>query len=49
MDKIKTKSNNLINFVHRETIHKENISKERKFEMTNFKKEYTFSPYSCKF
>ncbi len=48
MDRTKIESKNLINFVHRETIHKENISKERKFEMKNFKKEYTFSPYSCK-
>lgn len=45
MDKMASKT--AVNFVHRETIHKENISKERKFEMTNFKKEYTFSPYTC--
>ena len=46
MDK-QTKTSNLANFVHLETIHKESVKKARKFEMINFKKEYTFSPYTC--
>lgn len=36
-----------VNFVHKETIHKESVRKERKFELVNFKKEYTFSPHTC--
>jgi len=38
-----------VNFVHKETIHKESVKKERKFELVNFKKEYTFSPHTCIF
>ncbi len=38
---------NEVNFVHKETIHKESVRKERKFEIKNFKKEYTFSPHTC--
>jgi hypothetical protein len=37
-----------INFVHKQTIHRENIKNEKKFESKNFKYEYTFSPYSSK-
>ena len=37
-----------INFNHKQTIHKECVKKERKFELVNLKKEYTFSPYTCK-
>lgn len=35
------------NFNHLETIHKECIRKERKYELTNLKKEFTFSAYNC--
>lgn len=37
-----------VNFVHKQTIHRENIKNEKKFESKNFKYEYTFSPYSSK-
>ena len=47
MDKTNMSKTHGKNFVHLETIHKESVSKERKFEMKNFKKEYTFSPYTC--
>lgn len=36
-----------VNLVHRQQIHKENIKNEKKFESTNFKYDYTFSPYTC--
>ena len=39
----------VVNYVHKQTIHRENIKNERKFETKNFKMEYTFSPYSCKY
>lgn len=38
-----------INYVSKETIHKENVSTERKYELKNLKNEYTFSPYTCKY
>ena len=37
----------LVNYVHKQTIHRENIKNEKKIESKNFKHEYTFSPYSC--
>jgi hypothetical protein len=37
-----------INYVHKQTIHAENIRNEKKSETKNFKYEYTFSPFSCK-
>ena len=36
-----------VNYVHSQTIHRENIQAERKFEGKNLKYEYTFSPYTC--
>lgn len=36
------------NFVHKGTIHRENIQKERKYEGKNFKYDYTFQPNTCK-
>ena len=36
-----------VNMVKLQSIHKESVKKERKYEMKNFKKEYTFSPYTC--
>jgi hypothetical protein len=39
----------LTNYVHKGIVHRENISKEKKYESKNFKHEYTFSPYTCIF
>ena len=36
-----------INYVHEQIIHSQNISRERKYESSNFKTQYTFSPYTC--
>lgn len=36
-----------INYVHEQIIHSQNIYREKKHESTNFKSEYTFSPYTC--
>lgn len=48
MDKKETKELKEVNYVHKQTIHAENIGKERKYEMKNFKYEFTFSPFTCK-
>jgi len=46
--KLPTKSIDVkqVNYVHKQTIHLENIKAERRFETKNFKYEYTFSPFS---
>jgi hypothetical protein len=36
-----------INYVHDQIIHSQNIYRERKFEGSHFKTQYTFSPYTC--
>jgi len=38
-----------INYVHKQVIHSETIAKERRYETKNFKSEYTFSPFTCKY
>lgn len=45
--KKKTAGDKDINYVHRGTIHRENILKERKYEGKNFKYDYTFQPNTC--
>jgi hypothetical protein len=41
------KNSKQVNYVHKQIIHHETIGKEKKFEMKNFKFDYTFSPYTC--
>jgi hypothetical protein len=43
----KKKDASEINFVHNDTIHTENILKERKYEGKNFKFDYTFNMNNC--
>lgn len=43
----KKKDASEINFVHNDTIHTENVLKERKYEGKNFKFDYTFNMNNC--
>lgn len=43
----KKKDSSEINFVHNDTIHTENVLKERKYEGKNFKFDYTFNMNNC--
>jgi hypothetical protein len=48
MDKTKNQTDKKeLNYVHKQTIYSENIAKERRFEMKNFKHEFSFSPFNC--
>ncbi len=42
-----SKEPHVVNYVHKQIIHGENIKKEKKFESKNIKLEYTFSPFTC--
>ena len=49
MDATKKNEPKVINYVHKQVIHAETIAKERRYETKNFKYEYTFSPFTCKY
>lgn len=37
-----------VNYVHLQTIHRESIRKEQKYENVNRKLDFTLSPFNCK-
>lgn len=47
-DKIQPYDIPSVNYVHKQIIHRENITKERKYEGKNRKLDFTISPYTCK-
>ena len=42
-----TRPNKIVNYVEKGSIHAENISREKKHQTKNLKKEFTFSPHNC--